>query len=223
MLCPVLDMFNHKQSVKSDPSYEYFRNTFTLTLSDRVEENEEVCINYGNRGNDELMQYYGFVVEDNKSDSYTMSGFLEKAAGCLETLGWQTSASGVKDRTEMLKASNMANDKVVVRPKRRGLTNRTLQALRILASTDEELKGKNALLDFNSQVSSENEARAYTLMRALCERELEEFPTTLEEDEKMAANLSKMRADLGDVEVKTQALQFRIQKKKVLKKYLSLN
>merc|ERR1739848_486521 len=49
VLCPVLDMFNHKQSVKSDPSYEYFRNTFTLTLSDRVEENEEVCINCGNR------------------------------------------------------------------------------------------------------------------------------------------------------------------------------
>ena len=51
-----MDMFNHRVDVRSEASYEYFRNTFTLTLDKSVAAGEEVCINYGNRGNDELMQ-----------------------------------------------------------------------------------------------------------------------------------------------------------------------
>ena len=53
------------------------------------------------------------------------------------------------------------------------------------------------------------------------ERELEEvLPTTKEEDDKALANLSGMGQDLSQVEVKMQALRFRIQKKRVLETYI---
>jgi len=223
VLCPVLDMFNHRSDVESDPSYEYFRNTFTLTLSKRVEENEEVCINYGKRGNDELMQYYGFVVPGNKYDSYTMSNFVDKAAGALKSGDFADGASEalMSKRRNMLGANDVSGDKVVIRPKKRGLTDRTLQTLRVLVSTEEELSGRAALLDFNSKVSDANEERALKLMCEVCENELAEcLPTTVGEDEKMLANLSNMKKDLGDVEVKIQALEFRIAKKRVLEKYI---
>ena len=220
VLCPVLDMFNHRSDVESDPSYEYFRNTFTLTLSKPVAENQEVCINYGKRGNDELMQYYGFVVPDNRHDSYTLSGFLDKAADVMRAEFSQEGGEGLAaKRLEMLSGTD--TDVVVVRPKRLGLTGRALQALRVLVSTEEELRGRAALLDFGTKVSDANEALALRLMRRVCERELEEvLPTTKEEDEKALANLSGMGQDLSQVEVKMQALRFRIQKKRVLETYI---
>ena len=117
--------------------------------------------------------------------------------------------------------SGTDTDVVVVRPKRLGLTGRALQALRVLVSTEEELRGRAALLDFGTKVSDANEALALRLMRRVCERELEEvLPTTKEEDEKALANLSGMGQDLSQVEVKMQALRFRIQKKRVLETYI---
>lgn len=214
--------------MESDPSYEYFRNTFTLTLSKKVEEGEEVCINYGRRGNDELMQYYGFVVEDNKHDSYTLCDFLEKATALVQSWGGEygagTDGSGLEGRLAMLETNQMANDKVVIRPKKRGLTDRTLQTLRILVSSDEELRGKTALLDFRGKVSDANEERAFRLMCLVCRKELEEWlPTTAEDDEKALANLFRMTRDLSQAEVKAQALRFRIAKKRVIEKFLLAN
>ena len=235
VLCPFLDMFNHRPGVESDPSYEYFRNTFSLSLSVGVEANQEVCINYGNRGNDELMQYYGFVVTDNKFDTYTVCDFQAKAVATLRVvgaaLGVAEGGEGVRAHVERREAmvrggGDGAKDRAVVRPKPRGITDRAMQTLRLLVSSDADLKGRSALLDFGSKLSDENEARALALMCAILRRELtEELPTTAEEDERILGNLRKMSKDLDseEVEAKVQALQFRVAKKKVLADFLKKN
>jgi hypothetical protein len=243
VLCPVLDMFNHASDIESDASYEYFRNTFTLTLNRKVEADREVCISYGKRGNDELMQYYGFVVPGNKYDSYTMCNFVDKATATIRDGGFVARAADdgssaveveeyLAKRIDMLSVNNMVKEKdnkVVIRPKKRGLTDRCLQTLRILVATSEELRGKNALLDFNSRVSESNEAKAYKLMCTICDQELKEvLPTSLEEDQAMLKNLEKanktfLDKELNEVGAKIQALQFRQAKKQVLLSFIKEN
>lgn len=239
VLCPVLDMFNHSSEIESDASYEYFRNTFTLTLNRKVEADKEVCISYGKRGNDELMQYYGFVVPGNKYDTYTMCNFVDKATGTIRNGRKDFVADDSMEveeylakRIDMLSVNNMVKEKdnkVVIRPKVRGLTDRCLQTLRILVASDEELKGKTALLDFNSKISESNESKAYKLMCMVCDHELKEvLPTSLEEDQVMLKNLSKankrfLDKELNEVGAKIQALQFRQAKKKVLLSFIKEN
>ena len=231
VLCPVLDMFNHSNDVKSEASYEYFRNTFTLSLDKTVEANKEVCISYGKRGNDELMQYYGFVVPDNKADSYTMCNFVEKATSVMRSSStFSISEDNLTKRVDMLRLNDMVEDnKVVIRPKVRGLTDRCLQTLRILVASDEEMKGKTGLLDFNSQISKANEAKGYELMCEVCDYELQEIlPTSVDEDQAILNNLLKanktfLDQELNEVGVKIQCLQFRQAKKEVLKTFLLKN
>jgi len=80
VLCPVVDMFNHRSSSTADASVNYFTGNFeVLTGSEEAyREGDQVYITYGKQGNDRLLQYYGFVETDNPNDSYDFCGsFLE--------------------------------------------------------------------------------------------------------------------------------------------------
>ena len=77
VVCPFVDMFNHKSTVSSDVSYNYFADAFELRTQGHAK-GDQVFISYGKQGNDRLLQYYGFIDEDNPHDSYDFgSGVLE--------------------------------------------------------------------------------------------------------------------------------------------------
>lgn len=77
VLCPCVDMFNHKSTCSSDVAYNYFQNTFELKTQG-YDIGEQVYISYGRQSNDRLLQYYGFVEQDNPNDLYDFSrGVLE--------------------------------------------------------------------------------------------------------------------------------------------------
>ena len=62
VICPFIDMANHVGvGMKGNVAFEYFSDGFSLTTLSDVKEGEEVCIQYGPRNNDQLLQYYGFV------------------------------------------------------------------------------------------------------------------------------------------------------------------
>jgi hypothetical protein len=75
-VCPMIDMLNHDGNLGgSDIAYEYFSDTFTVTLDPAdgpVEVGSECFISYGPRTNDVLLQYYGFVQPNNPHDVYAM-------------------------------------------------------------------------------------------------------------------------------------------------------
>ena len=56
VICPYVDMFNHKSSCESDVSYNYFSNRFELRTQG-YEAGEQVFISYGRQSNDRLLQY----------------------------------------------------------------------------------------------------------------------------------------------------------------------
>ncbi len=69
VICPFIDMFNHRSGCVSDVSYNYFANQFELR-TERYQEGEQVYLSYGRQSNDRLLQYYGFVDANNCYDVY---------------------------------------------------------------------------------------------------------------------------------------------------------
>ena len=72
VICPFIDMANHVSANEAgNVSFEYFGDSYSLTMKGGVQEGSEVFISYGARSNDQLLQYYGFVENENPHDVYT--------------------------------------------------------------------------------------------------------------------------------------------------------
>lgn len=69
VICPFIDMFNHRSGCVSDVSYNYFANQFELR-TEQYQEGSQVFLSYGRQSNDRLLQYYGFVDAGNCHDVY---------------------------------------------------------------------------------------------------------------------------------------------------------
>lgn len=69
VICPFIDMFNHRSGCVSDVSYNYFANQFELR-TEGYKRGEQVYLSYGRQTNDRLLQYYGFVDKGNRFDNY---------------------------------------------------------------------------------------------------------------------------------------------------------
>jgi hypothetical protein len=85
VICPFIDMANHVGvGMRGNVAFEYFSDGFSLSTLGDIREGEEVCIQYGPRNNDQLLQYYGFV-ETVSSWSSTMihSGCYSLTASCV--------------------------------------------------------------------------------------------------------------------------------------------
>ena len=77
VVCPYVDMFNHKSNCISDASYNYFTGKFQLFTGD-YQPNDQVFVSYGKQSNDRLFQYYGFIEPDNPHDIYEFDcAFIE--------------------------------------------------------------------------------------------------------------------------------------------------
>lgn len=59
-------------------SYAYFRSAIVATAGKAFQEGEQVFISYGNQTNDRLLQFYGFVEEDNPNDAYIVCNAVSK-------------------------------------------------------------------------------------------------------------------------------------------------
>ena len=68
-MCPIIDSLNHSGRVSSNIEYEYFKDTFVVSTESAYAEGDQVFISYGAKSNEQLVQYYGFVLEDNPHDA----------------------------------------------------------------------------------------------------------------------------------------------------------
>ena len=67
-------------------SYEYFGNAFTALAETSFGPREEVCLSYGQRSNDQLLQFYGFVENENPYEQYVLPPGRE---------GWKGGSRGI--------------------------------------------------------------------------------------------------------------------------------
>ena len=180
-----------------------------------------------------MLEYYGFVEPDNPHDVYIMPplrewdiGALEEACGApfapgrlgkLDRAGLLGKATGapLEEQTDDGEASGNPRLGVVL-TRGSGIDPAFIQALRALVSTDEEWEAAGeAVGNFAAEVGSENERKARLAARTAVEMELASKPTTLEEDRELLKRISSMKSGMETEE--RLAVQFRIEKKKLLK------
>jgi Rubisco LSMT substrate-binding. len=236
VICPLIDMANHK-GMKEDANvaFEYFADSYSLSTKSDVtmDKNCEIFISYGPRSNDALLQQYGFVECDNAHDVYIMPPLREWNIAALEESCGRTFQPGRLEKLERagllggeplgkegdedsLEEGIANRGRGVVITRAGGIDPAILTALRVLVSTNEEWDAVgqavgNMVTEFSG--GKENERIARNVAKKAMELELMSKPTTLEEDEQSW----KIRDSLGLSAQDVLALQFRIEKKKLLR------
>lgn len=86
VLLPIVDSCNHDgQSPTAALSLEPAKNCFVVRANTLIPRDEQVTISYGDRHNDDLIQYFGFVERNNPFDRYViMSPLAALEALCAE-------------------------------------------------------------------------------------------------------------------------------------------
>ena len=231
VICPVIDMCNHRSvGASAQVAFEFFSDAYSLAADVQVNSGDQVFISYGSRSNDQLLQYYGFVEQDNPHDVYVMPPLRSWDIAGLETAIGSPFAPGrlgKLDRAGLLGRDTpepLADDGEgsgnpyggVVLTKSVGLDPAVLQALRALVSTEEEWQDAGeAVGNFAAEVNPENERKARLAARTAIQAELDSKATTLEEDLELIKRISSTKSSM-DAEERL-AIQFRIEKKKLLR------
>lgn len=243
VICPLIDMANHESvGCAADVSFEYFGNAYSLATNKNIKAGDAVCISYGARSNDQWLQYYGFCETACPEDVYILPSLrewpleaMEQAAGravaagrlqALERaglLGFAGADTANKDdATQNLFDENAANaDGGVVVTRTAGLDPAVWQALRALFCSDAEWQaaGQSVGSFAATAPSATTEAAVQAAARCALQWELERKETTLEQDTALWQRMNKSKAvDVSTAEI--LALQFRIEKKKILQECL---
>jgi Rubisco LSMT substrate-binding len=240
-------MANHNSiGAKGEVSFEYFGNAYSLAILPNVanlEANEQLYLSYGPRSNDQLLQYYGFIEVDNPHDVYIMPPIrdwdidaLEQACGrkfvrgrlqLLDNaglLGGNSRPDNDSDGDEnydnrapdSLSSATVGGGGVVVN-RCIGLDPAVLQALRVLVSSDTEWNDAGQSIGYFSQERTyENEQCARLVALTAIQAELASKPTTIEEDLELWKRMDVMKS-LDTSAEERLAIQFRIEKKKLLR------
>jgi len=228
IICPIVDMANHadKPNNKGNVELEYFTDAYVLALTQDVRSGEQVTISYGERSNDQLLQYYGFVQQNNPHDIFLLPPLGEWDVNKMEAVAKRTTGPrmGALDRAGLLK------DNVVVT--RQGIDPAVMQGLRALLSNDEEwTQAKESVGSFAVENSGGEELEhiVNAVVSNVLKNQLDIMGTTLDEDQlildKMETKKSVIAGDgakgMGTVSAADIiAVKFRMEKKKVLRQAL---
>lgn len=236
VICPLIDMANHVgEGATGNVAFEYFSDGFSLSaLEPGVSQGSEMFIQYGPRNNDQLLQYYGFVEGGNAHDVYILPPIREWDIGSLEEACGRKVGPGrleKLDRAGLLgKATNLessltnteaANDiGGVVLTRATGIDPAVIQALRALMSSDTEWEDAGeAIGNFATEVSPENERAARMAVRKAMEMELDGKATTVEEDKNL---LNLFQAKKGVEAEEVLPVKFRLEKKELLQEAIGI-
>lgn len=234
VICPVIDMCNH-QSIRTsaDVAYEFFGDAYSLSMTQAVSTDEEIYISYGRRSNDQFLQYYGFSETDNPNDVYIMPPLREWDIASLEDacggpfapgrlgkleraglLGQPVDSTLVIEDDGLLSSGNPLGG--VVLTKEAGVDPAVMQALRALVSTSSEWDAAGeAVGNFATEVSTENERRARLAARTAIDMELAGKATSIDEDKDLLRRAQNSKSGVDTEEL--LAIRFRLEKKKLLK------
>ena len=211
-LVPVCDLCNHASRAESEVSYEYFLDSFSLSTQNVYEPGDQFFVSYGALGNDELLQYYGFVEENNPHDTYRLSGFAA-GLGASEAQRAQLAEWGVLEAVDALEVD------------RSGPVDADAQAgLRyLLAGGPGGGAPGRDLEDFRAEPGTPPDLGALDAISAACRRELDgAFATSLEQDVALLKSIDSLKKSggLGELQsARRTALQYRIGKKRLLQAF----
>lgn len=131
-LVPLLDMCNHRPGGTAE--LRVAGGYFELRAGRSLRRGDEVCINYGAKGNGELLRCHGFVVVDNPADVCPLPLARLAPAGLT--------TAEIQDRLRRVRALRLPERPFLFRA---GLPERMLSAARVLCvSNAEDLRAAEA-------------------------------------------------------------------------------
>lgn len=176
-LVPYADLLNHNPFVSTyiDVETKFLTDLKYVTLyTDRpYPQMAQVFVTYGPKPNRELLLLYGFVVDRNPYDSVEITVSLREDDPCYERKLEFLSESNVKPRTKF----PLYRDRYPME---------LVEFLRFCVATENELD----TADFGEFVSTENENLVANAVVDACKSALTNYPTTIEEDEKLVKDRS---------------------------------
>ncbi|GAB5360846.1 hypothetical protein AAMO2058_000662300 [Amorphochlora amoebiformis] len=208
------DMANHRSTANATKAdINFWNGDVTVFAGTPVKEGEQVYVSYGDKSNDALLQYYGFVEDNNPNDVY----IVQKCPDKLRETSIVKNGIGEK-----------AFDTTIRKMKEAGW-GPNLESLLILASGDlapASALMMNTLLSGNPNTVSQwtddlvkgTESAlsepAKQAMKELCGSELKAKPTTIEDDETLLKEMDNDESDSS--RFRQLAIKFRISKKEIL-------
>ncbi|KAL0043703.1 hypothetical protein WJX82_004753 [Trebouxia sp. C0006] len=70
-LVPILDIINHSSTSSSQIEQTWLSNRFEAVIGRQIQQGHEIVHSYGDKPNEDFLQYYGFVEIENVHDAYT--------------------------------------------------------------------------------------------------------------------------------------------------------
>ena len=164
---------------------------------------EQVFINYGEKGNADLLLLYGFALERNPFNAVDISVGISKE----DPLYVQ--------KRRFLDRSGRGASSVRFPLQGNRYPSELVDFLRLLLVESEDL-GLQPLeqVDFNEPLSPSLERRVLTTMVSICESYLEQYPQTVEEDEKLMGDKGLFKALTRQ---QRMAVKLRASEKRILK------
>ena len=209
-LVPYADLMNHNpfSNTYIDAQTSGFpllsRSEEVAVYSDRsYKKFEQVFINYGEKGNADLLLLYGFALERNMFNSVDISVGLSKEDPLFAR------------KKEFLDKSGRGVSNVRFPLQGNRYPSELVDFLRLLLVEPEDL-GMQPLdrIDFNEPLSPSLERRVLQTIISICESYLEKYPTSEEDDEKLVMDRSLFAALSRQ---QRMAVKLRLSEKKILK------
>ncbi|KYQ88614.1 hypothetical protein DLAC_11356 [Tieghemostelium lacteum] len=174
-IVPLADLFNHSSSVDTEAKFNDRMNCYQVRTKTSFKKGDQVLISYGKHSNFTLLNFYGFVVENNSLDSIT----LDPKEAIPEYLFTETISNSLqlKRKYEILSqyGLSLTNGKFeVINDSQQPFTWNYLTTLRVLLLTPKELdKKKETMIFYNDESPSiENDKLLSNLLRPIIENHL---------------------------------------------------
>ncbi|KAL0038391.1 hypothetical protein WJX77_004597 [Trebouxia sp. C0004] len=216
-LVPILDIINHSSTSSSQIEQTWFSNRLLAVIGRQVQPGHEVVHSYGEKPNEDFLQYYGFVDIENVNDAYTADLMQWVKQHFHAETGRVQAAEKSKAASKLLKQAQLT---------REGWSSDSMQALHKLLAADShspfDMLGSLESVQYYREPPAKGTAdqaitQVYQVLYHVCQQVIASKPTTLVED---IASLQQAQ----DLEVQDQhfilALQLRIGKKELLQSCL---
>lgn len=173
-MVPMADMLNHYRPRETSWTYDNSQGAFTMTSLTKLTAHNQVMDSYGKKCNSKFLMHYGFTIESNREADGKCQNELE--------LNLKLDEKDALFEKRSYYVSKQRTYRGTMNHEDRG-TSDTLAYLRVAAANEEELSTFSRGFQ-HSVISADNESRALLLLAKFATEKLNNYPTTIEQDNK---------------------------------------
>ena len=167
IIAPYADMLNHKRPRETHWTYDDKLDSFVVSAISDIKQSNEVFDSYGRKCNSRFLLNYGFTIENNEDNEYKINLELDESCPLF---------------TEKKRDFIILNPKKFVLSKNLNEKNvlNFFAFMRYLVYEKNDFK----FVNFNNFISIDNERNVMLKLKNIIIKELKNYSTTLEDDQK---------------------------------------